>query len=70
MTPLPRPSIDTGMGLERMISVLEHVDSNYEIPLFQRLIQEVEKITNKKYDKGPDGLPFRVIAEAVYKRQI
>lgn len=63
MTPLPRPSIDTGMGLERMISVLEHVDSNYEIPLFQRLIQEVEKITNKKYDKGPDGLPFRVIAD-------
>jgi len=63
LTPLPRPSIDTGMGLERIVSVMEQVASNYEIPLFQNLIGEVEKMTGKKYDKGENGLPFRVIAD-------
>jgi len=38
MTPLPQPSIDTGMGLERIAAVLQHVHSNYEIDLFERLI--------------------------------
>ncbi len=65
MTPLPRPSIDTGMGLERIVSVLEQVASNYEIPLFRKLIGQVETITGKKYNKSEDGLPFRVIADHV-----
>lgn len=41
LTPLPKPSVDTGMGLERVAAVLQHVDSNYEIDLFQKLIKEI-----------------------------
>ncbi|MBD2820946.1 alanine--tRNA ligase [Xenorhabdus sp. 42] len=45
MEPLPKPSVDTGMGLERVSAVLQHVNSNYEIDLFQNLIAEVAKVT-------------------------
>ena len=45
MLPLPRPSVDTGMGLERISAVLQHVNSNYEIDLFQKLIQAVAQVT-------------------------
>ena len=45
MTPLPRPSVDTGMGLERLAAVLQHVHSNYEIDLFQHLIKAAAKVT-------------------------
>ena len=38
MEKLPRPSVDTGMGLERISAVLQHVNSNYEIDIFQKLI--------------------------------
>lgn len=65
MTPLPRPSIDTGMGLERIASVLQRVDSNYDIDLMQRLINGVENVSGKVYDKGESGFPFRVIADHV-----
>lgn len=44
MEPLPKPSVDTGMGLERIAAVLQHVNSNYEIDLFKKLIQEAAKI--------------------------
>lgn len=63
MTPLPNPSIDTGMGLERMISIINEVDSNYEIPIMAALIAHVEKITNSTYDAGNAGFPYRVIAD-------
>jgi alanyl-tRNA synthetase len=45
MEPLPKPSVDTGMGLERITAVLQHVNSNYEIDLFAKLIQQVAKVT-------------------------
>ncbi len=46
MTPLPRPSIDTGMGLERIAAILQGVHSNYEIDLFQHLIKAAAKATH------------------------
>ena len=63
MTPLPRPSIDTGMGLERITSVLQNVPSNYDTDLFIPIMEAIEKLTGKTYDHGEKGFPFRVIAD-------
>jgi len=63
MTPLPRPSIDTGMGLERITSVVQNVGSNYDTDLLKPLINKVEKISGKKYSSDQQGFPFRVIAD-------
>lgn len=63
LTPLPRPSIDTGMGLERITSVLQGVDSNFDTDLFRKIIQHIEKITAKTYYGDQRGFPFRVIAD-------
>ena len=63
LSPLPRPSIDTGMGLERVASVLQGVDSNFDTDLIAPLIKAVEKITGRTYDPGEAGFPFRVIAD-------
>jgi alanyl-tRNA synthetase len=63
ITPLPRPSIDTGMGLERITSVVQNVDSNYDTDLIKPLILEVEKISGKQYQPDHRGFPFRVIAD-------
>ncbi|MEJ2424868.1 MAG: alanine--tRNA ligase [Candidatus Thiodiazotropha sp.] len=46
MTPLPKPSVDTGMGLERLAAVLQHVHNNYEIDLFAHLIKAAAKLTD------------------------
>ncbi|GJM12640.1 MAG: alanine--tRNA ligase [Pseudohongiella sp.] len=46
MTPLPKPSVDTGAGLERVAAVMQNVHSNYEIDLFQALLKAIAKITN------------------------
>lgn len=46
MTPLPRPCVDTGMGLERLAAVLQHVHSNYDIDLFQNLIKAAARETD------------------------
>lgn len=45
MTPLPKPSVDTGAGLERVAAVMQNVHSNYEIDLFQSLLKDIAKIT-------------------------
>lgn len=63
MTPLPRPSIDTGMGLERITAVMQGVESNYDTDLFTPLIKQVEELTGKKYIRDEQGFPFRVIAD-------
>jgi len=63
MNPLPRPSIDTGMGLERLTSVLQKVDSNFDTDLFIPIIKAIENLTGRKYDRGEAGFPFRVIAD-------
>ena len=63
MAPLPRPSIDTGMGLERLTSVLQKVDSNFETDLFVPIIMAIEELTGRTYERGETGFPFRVIAD-------
>lgn len=63
LTPLPNPSIDTGMGLERITSILQDVDTNFDTDIFVPLIQYVEQISGKKYHSDMRGFPFRVIAD-------
>ena len=63
LTPLPRPSIDTGMGFERLVSVLQGVESNWDTDLFQGIIGEIARLSGKTYDRGEAGFPFRVIAD-------
>ncbi len=63
LSPLPRPSIDTGMGLERIASVLQGVDSNFDTDLFRPLLAAVERLSGRSYDPGAAGFPFRVIAD-------
>ncbi|QKJ88354.1 Alanine--tRNA ligase [Paramixta manurensis] len=62
MLPLPKPSVDTGMGLERITAVLQHVNSNYEIDLFQTLIKAVADVTGT-HDLANKSL--RVIADHI-----
>ncbi len=64
-TPLPRPSIDTGMGLERMAMVMQGVDTVYETDVLRGLIAEVEKLTGVGYDPGEKGVPHRVLADHI-----
>lgn len=63
LNPLPRPSIDTGMGLERLASLLQGVNSNFDTDLFVPIIKSIEDMTGLKYDRGEKGFPFRVIAD-------
>ncbi|MEM9810286.1 MAG: alanine--tRNA ligase [Pseudomonadota bacterium] len=59
---LPKPSIDTGMGLERIAAVLQGVHSNYEIDLFRKLINASEEFTGRQ-EQGDDAVAHRVIAD-------
>jgi alanyl-tRNA synthetase len=62
MIPLPKPSVDTGMGLERLSAVLQHVHANYEIDLFQALIKAAARETGTKDLESPS---LRVIADHI-----
>jgi alanyl-tRNA synthetase len=62
LTPLPKPCVDTGMGLERLAAVLQHVHSNYEIDLFRDLIAVAAKLTGAKELKSPS---LKVIADHI-----
>jgi alanyl-tRNA synthetase len=62
LTPLPKPSVDTGMGLERIAAVMQGVHSNYDIDLFQGLIREAARVTGAT-DLGSPSL--RVIADHI-----
>ncbi len=64
LTPLPKPSVDTGMGLERTASILQNVDSNYEIDLFENLIQKIARLANSKYkSSSKEAVSYRVVAD-------
>ncbi|HOC60422.1 MAG TPA: alanine--tRNA ligase [Smithellaceae bacterium] len=64
LTPLPKPNIDTGMGLERLAAVIQGVKSNYDTDLFQPIIGFVEKISGKTYKENEDNdISIRVIAD-------
>jgi alanyl-tRNA synthetase len=64
MTPLPRPSIDTGMGLERIAAVLQGKHSNFDTDLLRPLVSHVERLSRKAYGADPEGdVSMRVIAD-------
>src|SRR5256886_5898176 len=64
LTPLPAPSVDTGMGLERLTVVLQGVKSNYETDLLKDIVEFVAKLSNRKYEaETPEGFAMRVIAD-------
>ncbi|MGM0622558.1 MAG: alanine--tRNA ligase [Campylobacterota bacterium] len=64
LNPLPKPSIDTGMGLERVQSIIEGTSSNYESSLFMPIIKEVERLVQKPY-VYESGASYRVIADHI-----
>lgn len=63
VSPLPRPSIDTGMGLERIASIMQGVSSNFETDLLRPLITYTEDLSSRPYFPDERGFPFRVIAD-------
>ncbi len=65
MTPLPKPSVDTGAGLERITALLEGKNNNYDTDLFADLISRIESLSGRKYagKMAIEDAPFRVIAD-------
>lgn len=64
LTPLPKPSIDTGMGLERVVAISEGVTSNYSSSLFMPIIKRVQELIGKEYVYA-SGASYRVIADHI-----
>jgi len=64
-TPLPKPSVDTGAGLERIASILQDVNNNFDTDLFRPILARIEEISGHRYRGGMevDDAPFRVIAD-------
>ncbi|MBA2410520.1 MAG: alanine--tRNA ligase [Gammaproteobacteria bacterium] len=62
LEPLPKPSVDTGMGLERLAAILQGVHDNYEIDLFQHLIRAIAELTGDRQPRGPS---YKVIADHI-----
>jgi len=66
LTPLPKPSIDTGMGLERLVAVLQGKHNNFDTDLFMPIINYVEGLCKKKYGSDPEtDVSLRVIADHI-----
>jgi alanyl-tRNA synthetase len=64
MSPLPKPSVDTGMGLERVTAVMQGVSSNYDIDILQGIIRHIERLSGKRYGADEkDNVSMRVIAD-------
>jgi alanyl-tRNA synthetase len=67
LEPLPAKHVDTGMGFERLVRVIQNKQSNYDTDVFSGTISEIEKISHKKYDAGDSkqAIAFRVIADHI-----
>ena len=67
MTPLPRPSVDTGAGLERITAILQGVNNNFDTDLFAPILRQIEGVSGQTYRGGmaAEDAPFRVIADHV-----
>lgn len=66
LTPLPKPSIDTGMGLERIVSVIQNTPTNYETDLIMPIIKKIEALSEKQYGDSPKAdICMKVIADHV-----
>lgn len=64
LDPLPAPSVDTGMGLERVAAVLQGFKTNYDTDLIKPIIEFTAKMAGKKYEyESPDGFAMRVVAD-------
>ncbi len=64
LTPLPAPSVDTGMGLERITTVLQGVKSNYETDLLKDIVEFIAKLSGRKYEaETQEGFAMRVVAD-------
>ena len=64
MTPLPKPSIDTGLGLERMVAIIQNVPTNYDTDLIMPIIQKVENLSEKRFGDYPEtDIAMKVIAD-------
>jgi alanyl-tRNA synthetase len=64
MTPLPKPSVDTGMGLERIAMIMQDVDTNYEIDSFREILHKTARLAGKSYDHHDESsFAYRVIAD-------
>jgi len=68
MTPLPRPSVDTGLGLERLTSIIQQVDTNYDTDIFRTILEKLSKLAGRPYDpssKDESVFSFRVVADHI-----
>ncbi len=65
LSELPKKNIDTGMGFERILAVIQNVKSNYDTDAFRPIIDELVSMSGARYTHGPAGTPFRVIADHI-----